>query len=134
MIEWLPLLHSAYRGAHIGIGMVGLLMFWVPVLARKGSRLHRVSGMAFAAIAYLAAGTGLVSRMWSLIDPWSFLGTTPENLTEASRQSIANQLPFLFSILLILSFGVLRSVTFWSRCRSHSRSTSGDEIPVVTGI
>ncbi len=37
MQEWLTSFHQLYRSLHIGLGFVGLGLFWVVVLARKGS-------------------------------------------------------------------------------------------------
>ena len=41
-------LFESLIGAHIITGSVGLLCVWVPILGRKGSRLHKLWGKVFA--------------------------------------------------------------------------------------
>lgn len=36
MTELLSLLHQASRYSHIALGFVGLVLFWVPIVAAKG--------------------------------------------------------------------------------------------------
>ena len=40
--------HLVLRSVHIVPAFVGLALFWVPVLAKKGGRLHVCAGWAFA--------------------------------------------------------------------------------------
>ncbi len=67
-------LHSAFIVAHIVIGSVGLLAFWVPVLGRKGGGRHRRWGQVFA-YGMLTVGTLAIGISGTtLIDP---VGTHP---------------------------------------------------------
>ena len=46
-------LHHAFElliAAHIITGAPGLAGFWLPIAARKGSRLHRLSGKVFVGL------------------------------------------------------------------------------------
>ena len=39
--------HSWLRAVHIGAGFLGLAVFWLPLLLRKGSRAHVMCGRVF---------------------------------------------------------------------------------------
>ena len=45
---------------HIVVAFTGVAAFWVPVLSRKGGRLHRFFGKVFAWCAYLVNGSALL--------------------------------------------------------------------------
>ncbi len=38
------MLHSLLLKSHILLGVIALLLFWLPMFSRKGSALHRRSG------------------------------------------------------------------------------------------
>ena len=64
----------AVVSAHILTGAIGLLAFWVPVVARKGGRLHRLWGFIFT-FSMLATGTIAIGiSSLTLRDP---VGTHP---------------------------------------------------------
>lgn len=68
----MPFLIFVY--CHIVTGATGLVMFWIPVLSRKGGQAHRVWGRRFE-IAMLATGSLAVAMATcTLLDP---LGTHP---------------------------------------------------------
>jgi hypothetical protein len=55
-------------GAHILFGAIGLIAFWVPVVARKGGDAHRKAGKVFA-ISMLLTGT-IATGMSTLTILW----------------------------------------------------------------
>ncbi|WBQ11950.1 hypothetical protein L2D00_08835 [Hyphomonadaceae bacterium BL14] len=59
---------------HIITGAPGLIVFWVPVAARKGGKLHRLSGRLFA-IAMLI--TALAAAIMSSLTLWQPMETHP---------------------------------------------------------
>ena len=67
-------MHDLLRALHISTGFVGLAAFWIPVLVRKGGRLHVAAGRVFAACAYVVALTALGSTAWALLHPASWAG------------------------------------------------------------
>ena len=67
--------HALLRTLHIGAGALTLVLFWIPLVARKGSLPHRVAGRAFVAAAALATATALVSCAWLVADPAGFAGS-----------------------------------------------------------
>ena len=79
------LIHEALRYSHIFLGFVGLVAFWIPVVAKKGGRVHVWCGKVFAFCGYVVAITAIASCWWLLIHPatWSgkpiTLGDVPLN-------------------------------------------------------
>lgn len=53
-------LASVFRLVHIGAGALALLSFWIPLVARKGGRLHRNAGRFYASTMGLVATSTLV--------------------------------------------------------------------------
>jgi hypothetical protein len=60
--------------AHILTGAVGLTLFWVPVLGRKGARAHRRFGQVFAYALLATGGSAIGMSLCTLSDP---AGTHP---------------------------------------------------------
>jgi hypothetical protein len=68
-------LFHGFVAAHIATGAVGLVLFWVPVIGRKGGATHRRIGDIFARC-ILATGISAVGMsLCTLYDP---LGTHPD--------------------------------------------------------
>lgn len=67
-------LHDIFIACHIVIGTIGLIAFWVPVVGRKGAKLHRNWGKVFA-YSMLGVGTFAIGiSTTTLLDP---VGTHP---------------------------------------------------------
>lgn len=62
-------IHSLLVAAHIAIGAVALVLFWVPVLTRKGGPLHRRAGRYYVWAMYAVAGSALLTCLLVLADP-----------------------------------------------------------------
>lgn len=54
-------LETILRYVHVIFGFAGLAAFWVPIVAAKGSRVHRRFGRVFAICAYVVLASALVS-------------------------------------------------------------------------
>ena len=54
------LIHELAFYVHITAGCAGLILFWVPMLSRKGSPRHKQIGRWFARIMYTVAASGLI--------------------------------------------------------------------------
>jgi len=48
--------------SHIFIGFASLVLFWIPMLVKKGSRLHVRSGHWFAKVMYGVGGSALACQ------------------------------------------------------------------------
>lgn len=90
--------HSALRWSHIVAGAIGLIVFWLPVFARKGNRLHRTAGRIFVFLSYFISATAAISCGWGLVAPISFTGITRE-LNPNEVATLSANVRFLFSIL-----------------------------------
>lgn len=59
----------AFVAAHIFTGSIGLVSFWVPVLARKGSRSHRRLGRVFTASMLVTGTIAICMSVLTIRDP-----------------------------------------------------------------
>jgi hypothetical protein len=101
--------HGAFRGIHILVGGIGLILFWIPVFTVKGSRLHRAAGRWFVRSVYVVAGSGLISSIWAIAAPANFKGAA------TLPSSVADDLRFFFSILGMLSVLALQGAVLGTR-------------------
>lgn len=86
--------HALLRSVHIAAGVAGLVVFWAPLLLRKGGAAHRAWGRAFAVCAWVVILTALVACAWLLVDPVGFAGSEAA-ATAAGRWRLA-----FFGVLL----------------------------------
>jgi hypothetical protein len=117
--------HAAFRGLHILVGALGLVLFWIPVFTAKGGRLHRAAGRWFVRSVYVVAGSGLVSSLWAIAATANFMGATslPENIAEDLR--------FFFAILAMLSVLALQGAVLGTRVlRVKDRPEPLSNLPV----
>lgn len=52
MVEFLNTLQPFTRLAHIGLGLLGLFVFWIPIITLKGGKRHRFFGKLFEKLAW----------------------------------------------------------------------------------
>lgn len=90
--------HWILRSSHIAGGCLALILFWLPIFARKGSLLHIWSGKLFVIACGFVAATAAVSCVWALKAPLSFSGISRE-LTAEELNSLKYGIRFLFAIL-----------------------------------
>lgn len=72
---------SISRSIHIVFGFVGLLAFWIPILTRKGSSLHRAAGRVFAfcaSLVLLSAGLSIALVATRLVAAGKGPAASPE--------------------------------------------------------
>jgi len=72
------LVFEALVACHIVTGTVGLLSFWIPIIGRKGSRVHRQAGKLFSNSLLLTGLTAIGIASTTLTDP---SGTHPHLAT-----------------------------------------------------
>jgi hypothetical protein len=101
---------SIYHGAlfiHIVAGLVGLVAFWTPAIARKGGTIHVRAGRIFFRATSVVALTGLVMALGFLFAPLTvkpLASTVPPERAAAIALRIRLTAPFLLFLLLI-TFG-----------------------------
>ena len=62
-------LFQTFIAIHIIFGAPGLISFWVPVIGKKGSRLHKLWGKAFVGMMLVTATCAVAMSTMSIIDP-----------------------------------------------------------------
>lgn len=103
------LVYAALRTAHVGAAFVGLVVFWLPILARKGGRLHVLCGRIFVASAAAALTTALVMCVWRFVDPLGPLSPDAQPSADQSA-SLAGLLRLIFAFLAALASSTLVTV------------------------
>ena len=53
----MDILINTLRIAHIAAGFISLLLFWLPVITKKGGKAHRLSGKWYVWMMWVVAGT-----------------------------------------------------------------------------
>ncbi len=102
-------LHSALVTLHIVVGALALCLFWVPVLARKGSPLHTRSGSAYAWAMTIVSLSGLFASLLVLVDPLGI--RRPGQLIDpAAAAELVERFRASALFLLMLSILVFASV------------------------
>lgn len=123
MSDTLTLIHQFNRYSHIILGIVGLVLFWFPVFASKGGKLHRITGKAFTCIALWVSFTGIFASIWACLYPVSFLySLSSVEVKESSMPYLVEMIRFLFSLLAFLSIATLSGVILGVasvRCKSR---------------
>ncbi len=116
MQSLLDLLHVGMRWSHIAAGFIGLLLFWIPVCTKKGSKLHILTGRVFLWLATFVSVTALVASGWGIVWPRSFLSwrvaDMPTDRREAVLEARVDDVRFLMLILFFLAIAVLAGVVF----------------------
>ncbi len=65
-------MHDTYKillFIHVVMGFFAALVFWLPVLSKKGGRLHVLAGRAYVGGMYSAAATAIAIALLVLVDP-----------------------------------------------------------------
>ncbi|MFK8054078.1 MAG: hypothetical protein AB8F65_14015 [Woeseiaceae bacterium] len=62
-------IHALLLKAHIGIGAIALIAFWLPVATRKGSSLHKKSGRIYVWCMSIVAASAIAMSLMVLMDP-----------------------------------------------------------------
>ncbi len=120
-------LHQALRSVHISVGSIGLILFWIPVFARKGSPSHRKIGQWFVCSVYVVSISALISCAWAWAHPASFL-EQPELTAGAAKQ-----LRFFTGILSLLAAMALSGAVLGPRVL-RIKDTAADRWPICLYI
>ncbi|MGH7727061.1 MAG: hypothetical protein ACREOU_16685 [Candidatus Eiseniibacteriota bacterium] len=126
--------HDILRATHIGFGAVGLLVFWIPVFAKKGGRIHKRAGTIFKFCVYVVGTSACISAAWAILHPYSW-GRMPANVTPEEAASTARQIRgiglFLGSLGLTTLVAV-RSGILAIRYRRDPKALSGPGIVALS--
>jgi hypothetical protein len=102
----LSIIYTGQRTVHIGAAVLGIVVFWLPLLVQKGGRLHVLCGRIFVVCAAVTLVTGVVVSGWHIIDP---IGSFPALVQPPAEQAAA----FTSRVRLWFAFlGALAVYTF----------------------
>lgn len=94
--------HTTLLYIHITLGSIALLLYWLPVMAQKGSKLHTNAGKAFYYIMLVLATSGILMCSIGLYDPVTIY-TTGKNMTAAQIEKMLVWRVPVSQFLLLLS-------------------------------
>ena len=103
-------LHTLLVTVHITIGALALGLFWIPVMAKKGSPMHVRAGRIYVIAMYAVAITAFLASILALIDPIGIRrpGEVP-NPEQAAELASGFRMFSLFLLMLsVLVFASLR--------------------------
>lgn len=129
------LLHSILFMCHILVGSMALLLFWVPLLSKKGHLNHVKFGRYYGNVMYMVALSGALMALMVIYDPIAIKG---EMFTPGSDQlTLTNNIRIFWSFLLFLSLLTYVSVRQGFAVLRHknnhaSYQTPQHIIPLVT--
>jgi hypothetical protein len=94
------------RTSHIGAGFLAIFVYWLPLLAQKGSRIHVVCGRIFVLCAAFVPTSALVVCAWRFIDPIGSLSPEPQPSAEQAAEFVRLE-RLIFAFLGALAFYTL---------------------------
>lgn len=101
--------HQALLYAHIGIGLLAIIAFWIPVATKKGSRLHVRAGQFYSWTMYGVVATAFTMCIMVLVDPIGVIAGTQFLEPDEAWRLQARARSFS-SFLLMLSLLVLSAL------------------------
>lgn len=115
------MLHSLLLKLHIGLGVIALLLFWLPMLSRKGSALHRSSGRYYGHIMKAVALSGLVMTCMVWFDPVGIKGAAllVDGQVSERRLAFFNMLNLFLFLLSLLTWVTIRHATGSLLCKQN---------------
>lgn len=102
------LLHKVFLVIHILAGMLGMALFFAPMLAKKGSPLHKKSGRWFSVNMHVLALSGMGMALLVLADPLGMKGHDKQ-AGQTSEEFVA-QVTMFWDFLLLLCLLALFNV------------------------
>lgn len=95
-------LHTTLLYLHIVLGAIALVLYWMPIITRKGSKLHINAGKVFYYLMLIVSGSGIVLSLLGLCDPVGIY-TVGKQMTAAQiERMLVWRIP-LSQFLLLLS-------------------------------
>ncbi len=94
---------------HVACGSIGLVVFWLPMLSKKGSIFHKSFGKVFAYGMFAVSVSGIAMSLMMLIDPIG-IRAPDRNLGMEEAFQLAEQNRNFGTFLLMLSLLVFTNV------------------------
>ncbi len=93
-----------FLAVHVATGAIGLVLFWIPVVGRKGGAAHRKAGFAFSYLMYVTASMAVGMSITTLLAP---VATHP-HLVDRDPEWIRSIFGWLMVYLAILTVSLVR--------------------------
>lgn len=116
---------DAFVKLHVLAGFLGLASFWIPVVAKKGGRLHIQAGWVFAISMLAAAISAVLISLWTLMDP---VGTQPEASGAAVERLLYFNGLFLGYLGLLAGLSARTGLLAVQRKKAHERYRNPTDI------
>ena len=115
------MLHSLLLKLHIVLGVIALLLFWLPMLSRKGSSLHRSFGRYYGHIMKAVALSGLVMTCMVWFDPVGIKGAAllVDGQVSERRLAFFKMLNLFLFLLSLLTWVTIRHATGSLLCKQN---------------
>lgn len=94
-------IHTTMLYLHIALGAIALLLFWLPIIARKGGKLHINAGKAFYYIMLIVSGSGVIMCLIGLSDPVGIYLNNTQQTVEQIDRILVWRIPFTYFLLLL---------------------------------
>ena len=94
-------LHTTLLYLHIVFGAIALLLYWVPVIARKGSPVHINAGKIFYYLMLTVSGSGIMLCLMGLYDPVGIYTAGKQLSTESIQRMLVWRIPVSQFLLLV---------------------------------
>jgi hypothetical protein len=99
------LAHQVFFYFHVIVGSFALVGFWLPLIAKKGTKRHILSGKFFAWCMYIVSITGIVMTLMALAMPLDVYAIDPGVNGQQLQHTLANirsSNSFLFMLSLLV--------------------------------
>ncbi len=102
-------IHQSLLVVHVICGAILLFLFWLPMLAKKGSPLHVKSGQYFGLLMYFVTIPGFLMSLMVLWDPVATRGVDIATISNLDKFLAINRaFAFFLAVLSLLGFVQLR--------------------------
>jgi hypothetical protein len=115
------MLHSLLLKFHILLGVIALVLFWLPMLSRKGSSVHRRSGRYYAYVMKAVALSGLVMTSMVWFDPIGIKGAglMVDGQIQQRKLDFFMMLNLFLFLLSLLTWVTIRHATGTLLCKQN---------------
>ncbi|MBC3765276.1 hypothetical protein [Neptunicella marina] len=120
--------HQFLLYVHVAIGAIALIVFWLPLITRKGSANHKRIGKWYVASMYFVAGTGLVMSSLDMIAPIAIRYPDGYN-GDKPIADIIERIRFTALFLWMLSLLVINNVRHSELVIKHKNNPSALRTP-----
>lgn len=128
-------IHTIAFYLHVVVGSAALLLFWIPMTARKGQFNHRYFGGFYNKAMYIVAITGALMALLVLWDPMVIHGHRLSNLDNQAR--FETQMRVFYSLLLYLSLLVytgLEQGILALQCKTSTKPLARPQVILGNGL